>query len=243
MKKTIITLFALAGVAMGTEQLLTLPDSTTTTSATLITNKGLGTTWDAILSTTSSYDYGLYYGGQNGALGTFNTSEGSWTNTDNVGSITMNGRDGVGGAAFVMVLGEELTAGTVITSITLSATNQDGRVNLGNADNKKGGNVTLGLGIVDSDGNILHSNGGNTINVGAAGNTNTEKIELTNAITWQEGYKVVAVFDGTYGNLNFASVAYTLKDVTVTATTIPEPATATLSLLVLAGLAVRRRRR
>ncbi len=237
MKKTIIALLALAGMALGEELILTLP---VTQTLTLQTSK-LTTEWDSILNTVKTFSYGLYYGGQNNVLGSLNigNNEGSWVNSENSGAITMNGRDGVAGAAFVMVLGNDLTSGTVITSITLSATNQTGRSNLGAS---AGGNVTLGLGIVDSEGNILKSAGGKTINVGQAGNNNTQELSLSDGFTWQEGYKVVAIFDGTYGSGGFGSVDYTLENISVTATLIPEPATATLSLLAFCGLVARRRR-
>ncbi len=58
------------------------------------------------------------------------------------------------------------------------------------------------------------------------------------------GYEVGATASSNYSNIvdaNLANVEYTLKDIPAAA--IPEPATATLSLLALAGLCVRRRRK
>ena len=242
MKKTLITLLALAGAAVAGEEIaLTLP-----ASQQLSLNTVLASEWNTILGTVGTYDYGAYYGMQVTQVDGLNSGEGNWVSSDNVGAITMNGRDGKAlGSAFVLVLGEELTQGTVITSISFSAKNKEAKPALGTSNGGAGGNVTLGLGIVDSEGKVLHSSGGSTINVGEAGNKNTQVLSLSNGITWQEGYKVIAVVDGVSGSNgggSFGATPYTLENITVKAT-IPEPATATLSLLALAGLAARRRRK
>ena len=124
-------------------------------------------------------------------------------------------------------------------------------------------NVTLTLGDVDVvDGGALEFNGGNvTITSGSILNLGGTSITLNGTTLISEGFTVMvdSLADATVFNVvdNAAlaaldGVTVTLKDETGTtktvaastvATVVPEPTTATLSLLALAGLAMRRRRK
>ncbi len=241
MKKTIIALFALAGVAAADSITLTLPGTAQLSPHTEV----LGTTCTNIFSTVADDTYGIYYGAQDGIINSLNANEGKWSIGENGGSITMCGRDGFSGSALALVIGADLVAGSAIEKITFSASNKEGRVNMGNS----AGPLTLGLAVVDNSGTILKSVSDAQFNLGAAGNSNTATLSFADAITWEDGYKVLAVIEGPQGSGNFGGTAYTIEKISVVATTaaaapaVPEPTTATMSLLALAGLAARRRRK
>mgnify|MGYP000755478790 FL=1 len=57
--------------------------------------------------------------------------------------------------------------------------------------------------------------------------------------TWEEGYKVVA---GVRGGAGGATSAYTITGIQVSYETVPEPAAASLDLLGLGAMLLRRRR-
>lgn len=235
MKKTLIALFALAGVAAADSITLTLPEGAQLNPYT----EALGTTCANIFSKVADDAYGVYYGAQNGVISSLNTNEGKWSIGENGGSITMCGRDGYQGSALALVIGGDLVAGSAIEKITFSASNKVARPSMG----ASAGPLTLGLAVVDNSGNILKSVSDAQFNLGAAGNSNTATLSFADAITWKDGYKVLAVIEGPSGSGNFGGTVYTIGDISVVATTIPEPTTATLSLLALAGLAARRRRK
>lgn len=154
-------------------------------------------------------------------------------------------RDHYQGSALALVIGADLVAGSAIEEITFSASNKDARPSMGNS----AGPLTLGLAVVGNSGTILKSVSDAQFNLGAAGNSNTATLSFADAITWEDGYKVLAVIEGPWGSGNFEETAYTIEKISVVATTAasapaaPEPTTATLRLLALAGLAARRRRK
>ena len=74
MKKTIIALFALAGVAAADSITLTLPEAAQLSPYT----EALGTTCVDIFSKVADDAYGVYYGAQGGVISPLNTNEGKW---------------------------------------------------------------------------------------------------------------------------------------------------------------------
>ena len=241
MKRTIITLLALAGVAGAETLTFQLPSTAPATTFLNNTQDAVnplgGQTWESMRDSMKGKSYGVYAGCQyqnitttgNNPWGTNN--EGNWVlNEDGTGAITLLGRSGVGGDACVLVLGGEVAAGTTFSSLTFNAA-------LTTASTIEG-NITLGLALADSSGKVLASDGGTTLAANAVGSA-SQTLTFSENITWAEGYKVIAIIDGVSGA---ATTAYTVSGISVTGQVVPEPATATLSLLALAGLAARRRR-
>ena len=233
MKKTLITLLALTNVAAASETyVFTLP------STQQIAHTTMGQTWDAMLATVDEKGYGLYAGGQQNYISTTGNNswgtngEGSWVlSDDGTGSVTLLGRSGVTGDGFALVLGNDIKQNTEFSSLTFNAAISSA--------SSLGGSITLGLAITDNTGKVLASAGGNTLAVNSIGST-SQDLSFSENITWQEGYKIIAIIDGVSGT---ATTAYTVSGISVTGQVVPEPTTATLSLLALAGLAARRRRK
>ena len=70
--------------------------------------------------------------------------------------------------------------------------------------------------------------------------TTTISLDMSAApLTWEEGYKVVA---GVRGGAGTATSAYTITGIQVSYETVPEPAAASLGLLGLGAMLLRRRR-
>ena len=70
--------------------------------------------------------------------------------------------------------------------------------------------------------------------------TTTISLDMSAApLTWEEGYKVVA---GVRGGAGGATSAYTITGIQVSYETVPEPAAASLGLLGLGAMLLRRRR-
>ena len=106
--------------------------------------------------------------------------------------------------------------------------------------------IALTLAVIQNSGSewsvVEKTTGSLTLNSGAE-----LALTLSQSIDWTDSYKVVAVIDNTAKTLSGgASPTYTMTGITMSAVAtpaVPEPTTATLSLLALAGLAARRRRR
>ncbi len=247
MKKTLITLMALAGVAVAdTTYTLELPVATETNAA----NGGAG--WlgaNAALTAFANNADGAYMYVTGGAVGTnFDNGEGYLKAGENGSNVlTLCPREGAGGSGEVMVLGGASTIyGATVDSFTLSITSS--------ASTDITGTVALTLAVVakgDTGWTVLGDTATSTLTIGE-GATLTLNLNDTHGIgadglVWDHrDYKVIAMVDNTAKNLNGDNgKPYTLNGISVTAnvTVIPEPATATLSLLALAGLAARRRRK
>ncbi|MGF0069078.1 PEP-CTERM sorting domain-containing protein [Candidatus Spyradosoma sp. SGI.093] len=224
----------LANAATETENpsiLLTLPKSgkaeytgAQTFSVETYKNKDLDTIW------LSSNNSGLANYPQNG--------EGTWVNSSNSGTITFCGRGWASGDHLALLLGSDITVGTELASLTLSA----GAI----SDEAYVSSYRLKLGLLDANGNFL----GTTDFAFQDYNTNTDSASVTivfeEAIKWESGYKILAgvVANGNSSGSNTDS--YTISGITASYTAaIPEPSAfgllAGLGALALAG--TRRRRR
>lgn len=242
MKKTLFTLAcaalaapAFAGEAITEPITVALPDSVTLTSTSMV---GTDSAWqhgkckDDIGQLVTYYQTncktaGFYVGGNNNSYGNPATNgEGTLTTTSNVASVVLDGRSGVGGDNFVMVLKDNALTGKVVNSLTLTGS--------GNTDNT----LTIGGTFVVAVYNDNALVGSSTValeNVKTSGPVTTT-LTLPNE-TFTDAYRIMIGFRGAGGG---ATTPYTISGISLTAT--PEPATATLSLLALAGLASRRRR-
>lgn len=163
-------------------------------------------------------------------------SEGILTTTDGVTSLTLAPRTGAGGSGEAIVL--SATNLDTVDSFTFS---------ISNSSCTSTADIALTLAVIqkseDNTWSILESTTGTlTLNSGA-----DLTLTLSESIDWSDSYKVVAVIDNAAKKLGGGnSPTYTLTGITMTAegtVVVPEPATATLSLLALAGLAARRRRK
>ncbi|MGN0868553.1 MAG: PEP-CTERM sorting domain-containing protein, partial [Akkermansia sp.] len=245
MKKTITTLIALAGAAFAEAQTFTLADNT----AVLIPNSGIPTDLaecTGLLLSKDGWKSGLLYGGPQGAAS--NTIDNWDTNEKvNVTSTTFNiyGRQGIGGE--VMLSACEITGTPVSSAITLSI-----------ASGNISGSVTyaLSFGIVakSSDGNngytyTVVAQGSDSLTLSSTATTPVSKdfnVSVPSTFVEREGTTYYSIFriygEGPSGQgAKYNTV--TISGWTATSVSVPEPATATLSLLALAGLAARRRRK
>ena len=234
MKKTLITLLALAGAAAGETITLAIPAGGTN-------NGGHGSTsaTAALTNYANSNDGGYMF--NNGGQVTPDTSfnEGILrTDGEGLVCLTLAPRTGAGGSGEAIVLSGTELNGYEVDSLTFSITS---------SSCSSEGSVALTLAVIekDTDKNTWSvkqsSTGTLTMNSGAEVN-----LTLGSAIEWSDSYKVVAMIDNTAKTLGGGnSPTYTMTGISVTATgtpVVPEPATATLSLLALAGFAARRRR-
>lgn len=258
MKKTLITLLALCGAAAATEAIprAVIPSTSELTNSVLPTDAvGWKTTnWNNLTSANIKTDLDLlritiaasgnYYFLGNGADDSGNSYKTVQKNADN--TILMTGRqygaqkDGffVNVTTVADLLGSHdfsnVTALTLTTNVTVS-TGADAWFGLYTLNTKGTWTEIQKLAGGDGSGSDLRDeyNGNKT--------TFSKTITLDNAQieTLGEGGKLFAIYRNAYvakETLSVNSLGYTL-------TVTPEPTTATLSLLALAGLAARRRRK
>ncbi len=220
MKKTLITLMALAGVAVAGEA-LTLPGSDDFTWIAGSNASGIGTGASAEIVeklataiTTANKDMVGWFGGTGQAYDA--NAYGSDISITSSDSFTFTCRPALSGEYVALGLTKEYTA----SSITLTFT----------TDKK------LGYSLWSYDGTTATELIGNTY-VGDAGNVSVtydaalvEPSQLF--VLWTANHPSANAGGGAAVNVSNIGVSY-----------VPEPATATLSLLALAGLAARRRRK
>ena len=225
MKKTMIALLALSGMAMAAPTALTLPGSQD--------NKG-HSTGDNPIAYFAGYNEGVYMFNEGGKVETSTTTgEGIWNNSNGICSVVLAKRGGAGGSGEAIVLGSSaIETGSNVSDLSFS-------VGASSSENLTG-TITLSLALLKGADVVKQSSATLTLGQGAS-----TTLTLDKAVTWGDSYKIIALMNGAN---NAASITgsngqlYTLSNITMGATTIPEPATATLSLLALAGLAARRRR-
>lgn len=237
MKKTLIALFALTGVIKG--ESLTLPDYDTNPSQ-------AGDWWN--LNKASGKGYGYYVGTGRGPIeGNWHTTyieidntkyyEGDWNND----IVALAGRGGTGGISASFVFGQDIKIDSIVNNITFTAS--------GYKANLVEGDITLTLAIRDKDNNQINNIADKSITIADKSITfdsqteNITSLTLDGVVEWKEGYKIIAHITGIDTKTPSATTVYAITGIKATADIIPEPATATLSLLALAGLAGRRRRR
>ena len=174
---------------------------------------------------------GIYAGGNNNSVGNWSVNgEGTWVNQDDVGSITLCGRSGVAGSSFAMVLGGP-QEGDSVSSITFSCNTPSSVIS----------SYSMVLAVYDSTGTLVEELSKiQDFSFTSTSETTTISLDMSAApLTWEEGYKVVA---GVRGGAGGATSAYTITGIQVSYETFPEPAAASLGLLGLGAMLLRRRR-
>ena len=237
MKKTLIALMALAGIAAADSITLTLPANGVNNGG----HNNMGAT-AALTAFANNTDGGYMY--NNGGLVTPDASKNEGIlRTNDLGQVclTLAPRTGAGGSGEAIVLSGTELAGLSVESLTFNITSSSCT---STAD------VRLTLAVLEMANEAWSvketATGALTLNSGAS-----LTLTLSNAIEWADTYKVVAMVDNIGKGLSGgSSPLYTMTGISVVAEAnrpespaVPEPTTATLSLLALAGLAMRRRRK
>lgn len=191
------------------------------------------TTGQQLLDTVKGRSEGLYAGGNNNSIGNWGTNgEGTWINTDNTASITLCGRSGVAGDSFAMVLGGP-QQGDIISSITFSCDTPASVIT----------SYTMVLAVYDSSGNLVQNLSTiENFNFNSTSQTTSVSLDMASSpLAWEEGYKLVAGIRGSGGS---AAAAYTITNIQVSYETaaVPEPAAASLGLMGVGALLMRRKR-
>ena len=255
MKKTLITLLALAGAAAAAgEEVSTvitsvMPESaptwktyTFTATDEVTTTPWINLEWNSIQVSTLTKDFNLLGITSDGHYTFSSKGEGQSSSYPAIsfadGVLTLTGRPNTSGETYyanVVDLDTIMGGGSkdvdCLKSLTVTISGS------GSSDGTQKGDSWWGLYTMSQQGEItqisnLKSNDLRTWNTG------TKELSFTEAQigTLSESDKIVILFR------QAANAPLNISDISVTATLIPEPATATLSLLALCGLAARRRR-
>ncbi len=233
MKKTIIALFALSGVLAAEEQNFSMVRDTEGVSFTL---------GEAVLTQLNenalelSYTGWSYSGDGNNSTGWKNPSNANYANTFSPDGQLRSGQSDSWTMNFTIKNnGKE----NVTLSITEFVFNCYG-INGDGSDKNATIPVTLTLAGTNAGVNYSASVSSDNYSLSYGGNTSAATLTFTTPITLKanESMDLALTMSGaksynTYSGITSGVVKYT----------IPEPATATLSLLALAGLAARRRRK
>lgn len=204
-----------------------LPESQSVTqTATMARTSG-----QELLNKVKDLQNGIYAGGNNNSISNWGVNnEGAWVNEDNAGTITLCGRAGVSGDSFAMVLGGP-QQGDSVSSITFSCNTPSSVIT----------SYSMVLAVYDSTGSLVEElSRVQNFSFTSTSETTTVSLDMSDApLTWEEGYKVVA---GVRGGAGTATSAYTITGIQVSYETVPEPAAASLGLLGLGAVLLRRRR-
>lgn len=185
-----------------------------------------------LLNKVKGKELGIYAGGNNNSIGNWpQNGEGTWINHDNIGAMTLCGRSGVAGDSFAMVLGGPQN-GELISSITFSCDNPISVITA----------YTMVLAVYDASGNLVQNlSTVENFTFGATSETTSVSLNMADEpLEWKEGYKLVA---GVRGGGGSATSPYEITNIQVSYETVPEPAAASLSLLGLGALLMRKRRK
>lgn len=189
------------------------------------------TSGQQLLDKVKGLQNGIYAGGNNNSISNWGiNNEGTWVNENNVGTITLCGRSGVSGDSFAMVLGGP-QEGDSVSSITFSCNTPSSVIS----------SYSMVLAVYDSTGTLVEELSKiQDFSFTSTSETTTISLDMSAApLTWEEGYKVVA---GVRGGAGGATSAYTITGIQVSYETVPEPAAASLGLLGLGAMLLRRRR-
>lgn len=204
-----------------------LPESQSVTQ----TDTMARTSGQELLNKVKDLQNGIYAGGNNNSISNWGiNNEGAWVNEDNAGTITLCGRAGVSGDSFAMVLGGP-QQGDSVSSITFSCNTPSSVIT----------SYSMVLAVYDSTGSLVEElSRVQDFSLTSTSETTTVSLDMSDApLTWEEGYKVVA---GVRGGAGTATSAYTITGIQVSYETVPEPAAASLGLLGLGAVLLRRRR-
>ncbi len=234
MKKTLITLLAICGVA-GAAQ-LTLPDNSDFTWIAGSNANGIGTGSSAAIienlaaaitaSNIGNTDLTGWFGGTGQAYAQSDYNDITITATD---SFTFKCRPALSGEYVALGVSLEETA----SAITLSFSND-----------KKAGYSLWSYDATTSTATELIATTGLTTAGTVEATYNTANVNpSTLFVVWTANPSTGAESGNTLITISDIALNYTAAPAAPVAPTIPEPTTATLSLLALAGLAARRRRK
>ncbi|MGN0811183.1 MAG: PEP-CTERM sorting domain-containing protein [Akkermansia muciniphila] len=185
-------------------------------------------------------------------IGSSTTTDISGINAvDNSATIVTDGPSSSNAKVSAAAFGYTLTSSVLATLDTSKSITLNFKVYVsGGNNNKDGQNITFNLLSSVGDSNTFtYANGtkndGGTVIIAAEADVvltlSSDKVQLLAAT----GVDQKLIFVASDSNIiSGSNEAFTIKDIKLKySTTVPEPATATLSLLALAGLCVRRRRR
>ena len=258
MKKTLITLLALAGIAMGETLTLTIPTGTQNSiekrdvddngdkeidreDVEFIVAHGSTNVAAAITKFAGGNDGGYMFNNGGAVASEVANNEGFITSDPEKGiCLTLYGRTGAGGSGEAIVLSGTELVGSSVESFTFSIA--------GSTCAQANKAIGMTLAVVQKVGNTWTKVGNEATGSFLTGSGSSITLTMGEAITWSDAYKVVAIVDNLNKQVTGGTTVYSMSGISVSATYtpatlgVPEPATATLSLLALAGLAARRRR-
>lgn len=234
MKKTLFAFIALCSVTMGETEMITLPETQqavaglgNATSITVSVNDASG------ISQFAGSDVGIYMFCNGGQTDIGSGTEGTWTlSNGGTATVELYGRKNWGGTNVAVLTKGNLNAGSTLSALTLTTTGLSGATD----------DYAVYFGIVDGTGAIIASSTQNNLGTGAANITlDSFGADASDTMVWENGYTILMGFVSEAGT-SWDAKTY-VNGIKVEATLVPEPTSATLSLLAFCSLAARRRRK
>lgn len=235
MKKTLFAMAlaalpALAATPMLEEVTLDFPESGMLAHGSMYKgHESMTSVFDKVKSEAVNAAYAGNNGGSGGTWVNTPGTEGYWDGT--TGTITLAGRNGTQGESFALVLNNTIEVGQLVTTVTFSGTVDAG------AD-INGRNFAFSLAIYEGSNAVATADTVTVVGSSSEAKNFTVTLADFGGHEWTETSKIIAVLAGPA--FTPAGNIYSVSGMSVTAS--PEPATATLSLLALAGLVARRKR-